>query len=231
MAKETKVKFINKKGEWVEETCHDILTCREHKEALNRTRKITQANPEILMMDEYELATVDSIMASMEQGNNFTDVTGESIDHQEIMERQGFEILDWEAFGSYQGDYAAIVKKDNKVGFIVIGYGSCSGCDALEAVKEYAPEEVYYNEYDFDDEEDNELYESKMETYKERLKEYHKELQEYADDLNDRVEYGSYEELKDRITGADERIKWYSKDKGFEQSKNALISALHKAFN
>ena len=44
MSKSTKVKFINKKGEWVEETCHDILTCREHKEVLNRTRKITLRN-------------------------------------------------------------------------------------------------------------------------------------------------------------------------------------------
>ena len=141
MSKPTKVKFINKKGEWVEETCHDILTCREHKEALNRTRKITQANPEILMMDKDELETVNDIMASMEQGNNFSDVKDVYIDHQEILERQGFEILGWESFGSYQGDYAAVVKKDGKVGFTVIGYGSCSGCDALEAIQPWSLDE------------------------------------------------------------------------------------------
>lgn len=52
----------------------------------------------------------------------------------------GFEILEWVTFGSYQGDYAVILKKDETLGFVVIGYGSCSGCDALEACdsdKEY----------------------------------------------------------------------------------------------
>ena len=45
----------------------------------------------------------------------------------------GIEILEWVTFGIYQGDYAVIVKKDKTLGFVVIGYGSCSGCDALEA--------------------------------------------------------------------------------------------------
>lgn len=44
MAKKIKVRFIDKHGKWVEENCHDILTCREHKAALNRTCKITQSN-------------------------------------------------------------------------------------------------------------------------------------------------------------------------------------------
>ena len=45
----------------------------------------------------------------------------------------GFEILEWVTFGTYQGDYAVILKEDDTLGFVVIGYGSCSGCDALEA--------------------------------------------------------------------------------------------------
>lgn len=231
MAKETKVKFINKKGQWVEETCHDVLTCREHKEALSRTRKITQANPEILMMDEDEIETVNDIMSTMEQGNNFSDIKDIYTDHQDLFERQGFEILDWESFGSFQGDHAAIVKKDGKVGFIVVGYGSCSGCDALQALEPYDMYEPVHSEYDFEDEDDDNLYTEKLAQYKEHLKKYQHDLQEYADELTSNVQYGTYEELKARITGADNRIKWYSKDKGFEQRKNALISALHKAFN
>ena len=231
MGKETKVKFINKKGEWVEETCHDILTCREHKTALNRTRELINKNHEIVDLEEYELNTVNDIMSTMEQGNNFSDVKDVYIDHEEIMERQGFEILDWETFGSYQGDYAAIVKKDGKVGFVVIGYGSCSGCDSLEAIKPFALEEPEHSEYDFDDEEDSEMYDDKKEKYTNLLKSYHHDLQEYADELSSQVEYGSYEQLKDKITGADNRIKWYSNDKGFNESKNSLVAALNKAFN
>ena len=218
MSKPTKVKFINKKGEWVEEACHDILTCREHKEALNRTRKITQANPEILMLDKQELETVNSIMSRMETGNNFADVKDELISHEEILERQGFEILGIETFGDYQGDYAVIVKKDGKVGFTVIGYGSCSGCDVLEGIK--SDFDLYSHEYEEDDT-----------VNEDELHKYQHALQEYADELESKVEYGSYEELKDKLTGADNRIKWYSKDTGFNESRNALMSSLHKAFN
>ena len=43
------------------------------------------------------------------------------------------KILKWKTLGSYQGDHVALVEaKGGQVGFAVIGYGSCSGCDALE---------------------------------------------------------------------------------------------------
>lgn len=224
MSKPTRVRFINKKGQWVEETCHDILTCREHKEALNRTRKITQANPEILMLDEDELDTVNDIMSRMETGNNFSDLKDPYISHKEILQRQGLDIVAFETFGDYQGDYAAIVKKDGKIGFTVIGYGSCSGCDELEALKDNY--DVSY--YPFD--EDEEPLE-RSEEQQEELHKFHNALQEYADKLESNIEYGSYEELKDKITGADNRIKWYSKDKGFKEAQNSLMAELHKAFN
>lgn len=43
--------------------------------------------------------------------------------------------IDWHILntGSYQGDYWYIGLKDNKIYFVNIGYGSCSGCDALLA--------------------------------------------------------------------------------------------------
>ena len=53
--------------------------------------------------------------------------------YEEGLESRGFEILEWVTFGSYQGDYAVILKKDGVFGFGVIGYGSCSGCDSLYA--------------------------------------------------------------------------------------------------
>ena len=53
------------------------------------------------------------------------------------------EKLLWEAVGDYQGDYFALLKgPDGRYGFVVIGYGSCSGCDGLEAVRGYGEEGI-----------------------------------------------------------------------------------------
>jgi hypothetical protein len=38
-----------------------------------------------------------------------------------------------ESFGSYQGDTFYLIEKDGKLGYLSIGWGSCGGCDALEA--------------------------------------------------------------------------------------------------
>lgn len=57
------------------------------------------------------------------------------------LEARGLNIIAWETFGDWQGDYAVIFKaNDNLFAFTVIGYGSCSGCDVMEACeneKEY----------------------------------------------------------------------------------------------
>lgn len=49
------------------------------------------------------------------------------------------EVLVWQAVGDYQGDYFALLKgPDGRYGFTVIGYGSCSGCDALQDARWYS---------------------------------------------------------------------------------------------
>lgn len=35
--------------------------------------------------------------------------------------------------GSYQGDSDVLLRKDGRWGYLYFGWGSCSGCDALEA--------------------------------------------------------------------------------------------------
>lgn len=50
-----------------------------------------------------------------------------------IVETFGYEILESRDFGSYQGDSIFILRDGEKLGLLVIAYGSCSGCDALEA--------------------------------------------------------------------------------------------------
>ncbi len=37
--------------------------------------------------------------------------------------------------GDYQGDLFSLFKDGSKYGYLVFGYGSCSGCDTLEAVQ------------------------------------------------------------------------------------------------
>lgn len=53
--------------------------------------------------------------------------------YREIVKSFGVEITSWTVTGSYQGDYVVGVARPGEVGFVVIGYGSCSGCDALQA--------------------------------------------------------------------------------------------------
>ena len=52
-----------------------------------------------------------------------------------IVESWGYEVIDWETFGDYQGDHLVLLRDGEQWGFVSIGYGSCSGCDALEDVR------------------------------------------------------------------------------------------------
>ena len=48
-------------------------------------------------------------------------------------------VLTGACIGSYQGDTVAILRDNAKgFGFLVFGFGSCSGCDALQACETYA---------------------------------------------------------------------------------------------
>lgn len=77
--------------------------------------------------------------------------------------------------GDYQGDYLYVLKnrKDGRFGFLLVGYGSCSGCDALQGcdswedvlkLYEYIANGVtWYNSADdllesFDEKDDNRFF-------------------------------------------------------------------------
>lgn len=53
----------------------------------------------------------------------------------------GADVLDFKYFGSYQGDWYALVNYQNEKGWIHGAYGSCSGCDAFE---------MEFNDLDYD---------------------------------------------------------------------------------
>lgn len=56
------------------------------------------------------------------------------LDYSKLLELMDYEVLFEKSCGSYQGDLVFLLKHPEKgFGFTVVGYGSCSGCDALEA--------------------------------------------------------------------------------------------------
>lgn len=61
--------------------------------------------------------------------------------YQAALEAAGAEVLAFEHFGSYQGDWIAEVKYRGEHGFVCGSYGSCSGCDSFEAEFGYYDEE------------------------------------------------------------------------------------------
>lgn len=48
------------------------------------------------------------------------------------LECAGAKVLAYEAFGSYQGDWLALVEYEGERGFVHGYYGSCAACDAFE---------------------------------------------------------------------------------------------------
>ena len=65
----------------------------------------------------------------------------ESLSYDTIIKSFGYKYKS-EWIGSYQGDIAAVFKDGKRKGYLVIGYGSCSGCDELESIKPWC----YHND-------------------------------------------------------------------------------------
>ena len=67
--------------------------------------------------------------------------------YQAAMEAAGAKVLAFESFGSYQGEWFALVEVGGKRGWVSGSYGSCSGCDAFEAevgdLDEWCDEHAY----------------------------------------------------------------------------------------
>lgn len=53
--------------------------------------------------------------------------------YSELIDSMEYNIVFEETIGSYQGDYLYFFEDSDKYGLLVFGYGSCSGCDSLEA--------------------------------------------------------------------------------------------------
>lgn len=64
----------------------------------------------------------------------------------------GATVHNFSQFGSYQGDWWAFVTlADGRTGWINGSYGSCSGCDALEAEFDYGVDKCEAHRWEYDD--------------------------------------------------------------------------------
>jgi len=91
------------------------------------------------------------------------------------MERAGAEILAFQSFGSYQGDWLAKVKYEGRTYWVHGNYGSCSGCDAFQAEfgyddREHCAEHCYEQSTDHSD----------CEACKQALKSYYDRLSSFG---------------------------------------------------
>lgn len=59
------------------------------------------------------------------------------LDYEHMVKAWGWDVLSFDTVGDYQGDHLVLLADGDRRGFCMIGYGSCSGCDALEAARPY----------------------------------------------------------------------------------------------
>lgn len=64
-------------------------------------------------------------------------MNNEYVDYSDIVADWGYEILAHKTFGEWQGDLVYLLSHGNRIGLAVIGYGSCTGCDALLAADDW----------------------------------------------------------------------------------------------
>lgn len=70
----------------------------------------------------------------------------------ELLEASGLTVERCEYFGSYQGDAIAIVSDGQRQGIAIWGYGSCSGCDHLQAITPWGEDADWQPVNDYADE-------------------------------------------------------------------------------
>lgn len=77
---------------------------------------------------------VREVYPDREHGDYFYDVG----DYEPLLDSFGYERLLQCDEDDYQGDSFVLFKNGDQYGYLVFGWGSCSGCDALQACDSYA---------------------------------------------------------------------------------------------
>lgn len=69
--------------------------------------------------------------------------------YQSAIEAAGATVHSFKEFGSYQGEWWALVTFEGRTGWVNGSYGSCSGCDSFQAEFDYSSEKCDDHKYDF----------------------------------------------------------------------------------
>lgn len=100
--------------------------------------------------------------------------------YENALKAAGAEILEFEQFGSYQGDWWAKVRYKEKLGWVHGSYGSCSGCDAFYA--EFKYEEDFCGDHAYQSEDGCPACQEAKKKHDERLADFGRG---YLDDMLD----------------------------------------------
>jgi len=67
--------------------------------------------------------------------------------YQQALEAAGAVVHEFKEFGSYQGEWFALITYNGEKGWVTGSYGSCSGCDSFEAEFGWADEDCSEHRY------------------------------------------------------------------------------------
>lgn len=110
-----------------------------------------------------------------------------------------YEVVDFSTFGSYQGDHTVLLRDGDRWGWIVIGYGSCSGCDALEAAADWG--DPYWND----------------------------DVVRLAESAREGVRWGSATELADYLESNLQENDWYYYEDGYKDHVATTVARLRSS--
>lgn len=120
--------------------------------------------------------------------------------YESALEAAGAKVLESKYFGSYQGDWLALVDYKGQRGFVHGSYGSCSGCDAFEA--EFGYSDAGCGEHYYHPQEDCGECKDASEAYQKRLAEFGRG---YMEDVDGVVDLRGFDET---IANLDRNSEW-----------------------
>lgn len=68
--------------------------------------------------------------------NAFEDGWGPDVGYEDLYKQFGTPLVEVD-IGSWQGDTLVVLENEGKYGYLTFGWGSCSGCDALQACENF----------------------------------------------------------------------------------------------
>lgn len=115
-----------------------------------------------------------------ERENMLQKITDHIVDNTELVRTFGSNISIVERDGDYQGNDYYLLREGNKYGMIILGFGSCSGCDILQGMYEDAH---FSNDF--------------------------AELIQYRDKMYESIVWRTRSQMKEYILTKDFELEWY----------------------